>query len=175
MTLSIIEHLANQLLSKTFTVKVRGKIYNVNPKNDLGYSFMWDNSKRRFGCCKYRKRKIGLSKPLSTLNLDKIDSKINDTILHEIAHAISVHVYGELDGRGHGDHWVSIAKQIGCKGERCYDRSLVNTVKHKYTLVCNSCNYEVNRHRKPSREYSCSKCGGGKFNRDYLLTIRENF
>ena len=52
-----IELLAEKLISKNFTIKAAGNLYTINAKS-LGYTFKWDNAKRRNGQINYS-RKIG--------------------------------------------------------------------------------------------------------------------
>jgi predicted SprT family Zn-dependent metalloprotease len=174
-SLNDIEVLANELLNRTFTVKARGNTYNINPKIDLGYKFRWDNARRRFGCCNYGQLHISLSKPLCSINLDKIHGKVTDTILHEIAHALCIEVYGRLDGRGHGSNWISIAKQIGCDGKRCYDANLVENPTSKYILICPTCGKESKRYKKPTKSYACGECCNGVYNAEHKLIIKQNY
>ena len=176
-TINDVIELANELLSKEFTFTTYYGTHNVSAKS-IGYRFEFNNRKRAFGICNYRKKIIGLSLPLCTENLDKIDSRIYNTILHEIAHALSVHVYGIRIGKGHGANWINIAKQIGCDGKRCFDTETVNMPKAKYTLTCDSCGYESPKHRKVSKTYACAKCcnehNGGKFSSKFILKFVEN-
>ncbi len=120
---------------------------------------------------------ITLSRPLCEANLDKLHGKIKDTILHEIAHAFCVQVYGKLDGRGHDWKWKQIAKEIGCDAKRCYDSSKVEKVKAKYTLSCpnDACDVERGMHRKPKVSRSCAKCSGGSYNPNYKMIVKQNY
>lgn len=97
--------------------------------NDWKFSF--DKSVRRFGLCHYRKKTIFLSRRLV---LDNPVDEVENTIKHELAHALAVKKYGRK-GHGHGALWKSVCLEIGAKAERCYDSSKVNnTAKHKYFL-----------------------------------------
>ena len=173
-TLRDIEAIANQLLDKTFEIKARGTVYRICPR-EIGYKFKWDSAKRRFGCCNYGKLHISLSKPLCEINLDKIHGKITDTILHEIAHALCVDIYGRVDGRGHGANWVSIAKQIGCDGKRCYDGNSVEKPQAKYTLTCPTCGREARRHKAPKNGIACGVCCNGVYNAQHKFIIQKNW
>jgi len=177
-TLNNVKDLAIQLMNKTFTIKAKGWSYDLSAL-DLGYYFEFNNRKRAFGTCNYVEKRIGLSEPLCRVNLDKIDTQITDTILHEIAHAFCVHIYGTIDGRGHDWRWKSIAKQIGCNGERCYNIEDVNHTQSKYTQICKHCKREVPRHKKPTRTQACGKCcqthNFGRFSHDYVLELRVNY
>ena len=167
-----VERHANQLMTKEYRVEVNGKVHNLTPSK-LGYTFKFDNAKRRFGLCSYRRKEISLSKPLCEYNLDNF-FQINDTMLHEIAHALSYKIHGDR-GSGHCKRWVHVAKSIGCNGIRCYDSSQVNNIEHKYSLICDTCGGNYPRHRKPRQEYSCAKCEPKRFNSKYLLRVVQNF
>lgn len=176
-TLNDVKVLVDELMSKEFKITTYSGTHSVSAKG-LGYRFEFNNRKRAFGTCYYSQKKISLSLPLCSENLDKIDTRIRNTILHEIAHALSVYVYGIRSGRGHGHNWKAIAKQIGCDGERCYDGETVNLPKAKYSLTCDNCGYESPKHRKVSRKYACAKCckahNGGKFSDKFILKFIEN-
>jgi predicted SprT family Zn-dependent metalloprotease len=75
-----------------------------------GWSFKWDHAKRRYGCCNYTEMTIQLSKYLTrTVTI----AEVEDTILHEIAHALVG------PGYGHGWEWKEMCMQIGAVPERC--------------------------------------------------------
>ncbi len=167
-----VERHANQLMTKEYSVEVNGKVHKLTPSK-LGYTFKFDNAKRRFGLCSYRRKEISLSKPLCEYNLDNF-FQINDTMLHEIAHALSYKIHGDR-GSGHCKRWVHVAKSIGCNGIRCYDSKQVNNIEHKYSLICDTCGGNYPRHRKPRQEYSCAKCEPKRFNSKYLLRVEQNF
>ena len=106
-----------------------------------GWSFQWDNAKRRFGVCKYQSQVIGLSKPLTLAN-DEI--QVRDTILHEIAHALT-------PGHGHDSVWKAKCVEIGAKPERCYTEEDTNVIAGKYVAVCGGCGRTFNRHKRVSK------------------------
>lgn len=153
--------------------EIEDKAYQLMSKYDLftkGWTFKLDNAKRRFGCCKYNKKQITLSKFL--LPHVANDSDIIDTILHEIAHA--------LVGSRHGhDHvWKAKAIEIGCKAQRCggdkiKDRSeLAKT--YKWIGTCPN-GHVMKRYKLTTRTKrgSCSRCSNS-YNPDYLFTWKEN-
>jgi len=176
-TIGEIQKLANELLNTEFRIVTYRGTHLVTPSK-IGYRFEFDSAKRRFGCCFYRQKKITLSLPLCAENLDKIHTRIKNTILHEIAHALSVEVLGAREGRGHGHNWKSIAKQIGCDGERCYNGDTVNKPQSKYTLICDTCGRETPKHRKTNLLYACGTCcknhNGGKYSEKYKLRLVVN-
>ena len=75
------------------------------------WKFKWSASKKWYGYCDYDTKTIRLSKPLV-----KIESEehVEDTILHEIAHALSPH---DSDSGGydefHGENWIRVSEKIG--------------------------------------------------------------
>lgn len=176
-TIQSVLELAENLFAKEFTFEAKFQKYTISAK-DLGYRFEFDSSKRRFGCCWYTRKKITLSLAICKENLDKIETEIRNTILHEIAHAFCIHVYGKFEGRGHGFNWESIAKQIGNSGERCYKKDNVTLVKSKYSLVCDTCGKVVPKHRKPKVKYACNECcnehNNGRYSDKYVLRLVEN-
>lgn len=173
-----IQNLAETLLKTTFTLNdINGKVQKVNI-SAIGYKFKFDSAKKRFGCCNYSTKTISLSKFLCEANLNQIDGKITDTILHEIAHAICVNIYGIIDGRGHDIKWQQIAKQIGSNGKRCYslsDFGGINPPKSKYTLSCPTCEKETSMHRKPKRSYACGSCCTNGYDEKHKLIVKQNY
>ena len=177
-TINDVKIVAEQLMAQKFTFKTYHKEFNMSA-NDLGYRFEFDTAKRRFGCCWYRDKKITLSMPICQENLDKIETIITNTLLHELAHAFSVQAYGITEGRGHGNKWKHIAKQIGCDGERCYKSESINKPESKYTLICDNCKKESPKHKMIKRGYACGKCcnehNNGKFTDKYKLRLIVNY
>ena len=145
----------------------RGLAVELIAKHGLTeWRFRFDNALRRFGCCKHSSKTITLSAKLTELNSE---TRVTNTILHEIAHA--------LVGVGHGHDliWKRKAVEIGCNGERCYNPQEVNSPDGKYTAVCPNCKHEHKRFRKKIRRSSCGYCSGGKFNPEYELKYTKNW
>jgi predicted SprT family Zn-dependent metalloprotease len=131
---------------------------------ELGWRFEFDNSKRRFGVCRYLSKTIGLSKNLTALN--EVE-QVKDTILHEIAHALT-------PGHHHDWVWQRKAIEIGCNGERCYSPNEVVTPQSKYIAVCCGCGKTHKKHRQAKRESSCGNCSNGRYNPTYKLEWKLN-
>jgi predicted SprT family Zn-dependent metalloprotease len=125
MKIADARYRCDQLIDTTFTIN--GKQYCAR---DLGYSFEWMNSKRTFGVCNYTKKLIKLSEHLCYHN--QIE-QVEDTILHELAHAFSYHIFGRA-GIGHNHLWKSVCVQIGARPSRCYTDKEVNIGGYKYVL-----------------------------------------
>lgn len=109
------------------------------------WKFSFDNGRRRLGFCNHTKKTISLSKNYIPL-LD--DEEIIDTLLHEIAHALTGKVHG------HDKVWKQKAIEIGCNGERLYHGTA--HVKAKYKGMCPKCGRVIYRYMR--RKISCSKC-----------------
>ena len=121
------------------------ELLNEHGLMDKNWYFEFDNAKRRFGCCSYRKKRISLSKPLTLL---REESFVRNTILHEIAHAL---VGGK---NGHNHIWKAKAIEIGCNGERCSSDA---HIQGKWVGVCPNGHISY-RHRKPKYQVSCATC-----------------
>jgi len=127
-----------------------------------GWTFQFDNSKRRLGCCKHKIKTITFSKNYQPL----VDvEEFTDTMLHEIAHALVGH------GHGHDLVWKRKAIEIGCNGKRLYKGEA--KVQGKYMATCHKCGNVSYLHRKNRTNHSCGKCSGGKYNPEFLLTFKE--
>jgi len=174
LTIKQVETLANKLINTNFNItSTTGSQQVVNIARQ-GYTFMWSpKAKRRAGQCHYGNKTIALSKKLIQENLDRPES-IEDTIRHEIAHAISYHIYGRR-GKGHGYLWKNIAVQVGAKPSRCYDSKKYQPAPSKYTLKCNNCGKTSPRHRKPKHSFSCSPCGNGSYDPKLKLEVIQNY
>ena len=96
---------------------------------DKGWHFAFDRANKRFGSCQYYRKRITLSKPLTELNSVQ---EVRNTILHEIAHALT-------PGQNHNHIWRAKAQAIGCTGDRCYSSEKVTRPVLKYIAVCSSC------------------------------------
>lgn len=125
----------------------------------LGWSFEFDNARRRAGYCHFGTKTISLSRHFVRLNGVE---EIRLTILHEIAHAL---VGVE---HGHDSVWRSTCLDIGGDGRRCYDADDVQMPPGRYLGVC-SANplHTFTRHKASARmrdgSLYCRRCGiGGK-------------
>jgi len=130
----------------------------------IGWKFRFDTALRRFGCCKYRSKTITLSEPLTELNTEL---EVKDTILHEIAHALT-------PGHKHNSVWRRKAMEIGCNGNRCYDNNKVETPESKYVATCIGCGKIHKKHRISKLSSSCAYCSGGRFNPTFKLNFQPN-
>lgn len=117
------------------------------------WSFRWDHAKTRFGQCNYTHRTIQLSKPLTATNTE---SEVLDTILHEIAHALT-------PGHGHDAVWSRKATELGANGQRCSKQT--KGISYKYAGWCRDCGQLISVAHRRSRamqaqQYIHIGCGG---------------
>ena len=125
-----------------------------------GWNFKWDNAARRFGQCNYSTSTISMSRRLT---VQRTEDAVRNTILHEIAHALT-------PGAGHGPRWRAKALAIGCNGKRCSDDSV--EVKPNWIGKCPKGHMAGTRLRRPSanaRPRSCGKCSP-VYNPAYLIS-----
>lgn len=112
---------------------------------EQGWRYDFNNRKAALGACNYTKSTIELSAPLVRVN---DEARIRNTILHEIAHALT---------RGHGhDHvWRSKFISLGGNGQRCSSVSDgVRTAPPLWIGECPSCarQYGANRLTEKGRK-----------------------
>ena len=117
------------------------------------FTFEFEDCKSTLGRCHFLKKKITLSKWYAELNDEE---EIEDTILHEIAHALA---WINNKCRGHGKVWKDWARKVGANPQRCGKSNLNHPENHyKYVDTC-SCGLTYKRHRKSDfRQYRCPKC-----------------
>lgn len=136
-----------------------------------GWRVTTNRRKSAFGLCSYTKKEIQLS---SFLIPECTEQGIIDTILHEIAHALT-------PGHHHDNVWKRKCLELGGNGERVgsdtkYKKDRVDVLEklQKYTLTCPVCGekYYVGRLLKGDR--FCGKHGKG-FNPMYKLIVTQNY
>ncbi len=102
------------------------------------WTIVADRAKLRAGVCRYSRRQIGISAPLTTLH---DEAEVLDTILHEIAHAlVGPH-------HGHDAVWRAKAREIGSSG-RQYVSPEAPRVPKDWVGRC-PVGHEKSRHRGP--------------------------
>jgi len=115
------------------------------------WSFEWSSQKVRVGECNYTKKTIRYS----THYLAKTpDSEIEDTIRHEIAHALAFVRYGR--SQHHNHIWKMIAREVGASPTRCTSIA-ETTANYNFMLECPTCGRTWFRYRR--RNVSGLRCG----------------
>lgn len=117
----------------------------------------------RLGQCQYRHRNIEVS---VVLTKPEHRSKLNNTILHEIAHAVNPMLFGRNDG--HGPNWRRIMYAFEERAERRNSDKDVSAdlqerrkAKAKQLWACQKCEQEypiLKRRKYPISSYKCGKC-----------------
>jgi len=128
-----------------------------------GWTFKFDNAKRRNGLCDYQERRISISKRASLAEY----SRVKNTILHEIAHVLC---FEEGKINNHDNLWRSKAKSIGCNGETTSSWEVI--VEPNVILKCPSCSRILKRHRH-TKNIACGRCcrlyNNGEYDKRYIL------
>ncbi len=139
-TLREIETLGQRLVSE---FQSRGALPSA-------WAFGFDLAASRAGVCRYAEHRIDLSVSYS---LAATRAEIQDTVLHEIAHAIVGPQHN------HDAVWKAKAREIGCAGERCH-RVQHSTPKWVGECGCGQQWFRQNLQRRIMRNRACAKCGG---------------
>lgn len=138
---------------------------------DEGWTFAFDHAKRRFGQCSYTRRVISLSRHLTELN-DRC--QVEDTILHEIAHARA----GSYNG--HNYVWRQQCRLVGAEPTACYSSAEVISPSPNYEGVCPNCKRVAStrlRLKAETRTRACTQCcdnyNGGAWSYRFVLQWRK--
>lgn len=131
--------------------------------------------KRAFGVCNYSKKQIELSAHLVPV---MTDDAIKDTIIHEIAHALT-------RGHNHDNVWKAKCIELGGNGQRLggadkykdgfTGQNIVQQKLAKYTMVCPCCGKKSYKNRKPTKTMSCGICCPSRYNENYKLILIQNY
>ena len=111
------------------------------------WSFRLDSAKRRAGACHHGTKTISLSAYLAELYSFE---RMNQTMLHEVAHALAGHK------AGHGAKWKAIASSIGYRHESFNDDLIADAV----APIEGTCpaGHIFYRYRWPKRNLYCLRC-----------------
>jgi predicted SprT family Zn-dependent metalloprotease len=112
------------------------------------WNFAFDRARKRLGSCQPSLRRITLSAALTRLNDEDV---VRDTILHEIAHALT-------PGDGHGARWRATCRRLGARPERLVPSHEVVLPPAPHVLVCDRCGGRYPRYRRSRLRYACGRC-----------------
>lgn len=112
--------------------------------------FVVDNAKVRAGVCNFVMQRISISRHL-ILNDDIPFVKVENVILHEIAHALVG------SDAGHGPEWKAKAIELGCDGKQYHTLQLAKPRGFK-SCDCGEVYYTVHRLRNGAPRM-CVFCG----------------
>lgn len=121
-----------------------------------GWTFHFDRARVRLGRCLFRYRGI-VVRQLSLSHYHALEGwtpNVEDTVRHEIAHAIDYELRGTS---GHDAVWKRLAIRCGASpkakaGERPTDEHA------PWRANCPSCSYNLPLYRRPTRRYLCTRC-----------------
>ena len=112
----------------------------------VNWRFVFDQASKRGGLCGHHRREISLSEQFS---LAAPREEVTDTILHEIAHALTGPKHG------HDEVWKAMAKRIGCSVRITHD---IGFSVPRWVISCPKCGWRIRRHRR-RRNLVCATCG----------------
>lgn len=138
LALQLMDELGRELLGDPLAVR--------------GWTFGFDRARKRLGVCRIHEKRITLSTHLAQ-TLPAAD--VEDTVRHEIAHAI------DAERRGRSSHdrtWKAIAVACGATPARCFDGDLPDDPRAPYVATCPSCGASHSYYRQPATPRRCSPC-----------------
>ncbi len=138
LALQLMDELGRELLGTTLAA--------------YGWTFGFDRARKRLGVCRIHQKRITLSTHLSQ-TLPAAD--VEDTVRHEIAHAIDV----ERRGRSSHDRtWKALAVACGAAPARCFHGDLPDDPRAPYVATCPSCGAAHSLYRQPATPRHCTSC-----------------
>lgn len=117
-----------------------------------GWTFGFDRARRRLGACHVARRRITVS---ATLAAALSAAEVEDTVRHEIAHAVDAERRGRTS---HDATWRALAVACGARPERCFSRPLPADATAPYRGACPSCTATAAFYREPVHPPRCRAC-----------------
>lgn len=160
----------SMFLSKEQAEEFAASALREHGLHDQGWVFVWSTSKTKFGTCNFPRHIITLSEPLAKVNTA---DEVQDTILHEVAHALAG------PAARHGSEWKAMAIRVGARPEARASEN-ARSADSKWTGTCPNCGDTVSRHRltAATRKTACADCcnnfNKGKFTTKYQWLWEEN-
>jgi predicted SprT family Zn-dependent metalloprotease len=117
------------------------------------WTFAFSNDIHTVGWCSYKHKTIKYSKKYTHHDWKEIE----DTLLHEIAHAL---VGPKV--KAHGVEWRRKAREVGARPETCAESHVTpkDVPAYKYVIKCPTCDRKWYRHRMRRRNFGsrCPSC-----------------
>lgn len=174
ITMPTFQAIFDKLMSRTW--EYNGNFYNLK---ELGWSWGYSSKKRSLGTASYNRHSAGgritISKTLLSLNLTKNPRKFEDTIRHEIAHAIDYIIRGDS---AHDRAWQLIAIHLGAIPSSSTKK--IVSAPSKWIGICPN-NHPHKRHvlTKKGKGSACARCcnehNGGEYSDDFLIKWDKQF
>lgn len=127
------------------------------------WTFRWDSARQRAGLCNRAKKELSFSGPL--MSIWPVEHQ-RDTVLHEIAHALTT--------GGHDEEWRRECIRIGADPTRTWGHNGEERLELRWTGRCPYGHVIGHRDRRPSRLQSCARCAP-QFDTRYPITWTRNF
>lgn len=147
---------------------------------DFEFNFRF---KRKIGRCKCGDKTIELSGVwFIEIGMDRIVEAggrkdfAEDTILHEIAHALDFLDRGKS---GHDWRWKEMARKVGADPTRTESiPDEIVKLKADWYRECPNCGEKYYYHKKPTAERACGKCcdehNHGNFDERFIMEVKKN-
>ena len=119
------------------TAGLANKLLHEYGLYDKGWRFELSSTKRIVGQCNFDKKIIVVS--MNFMHSDP--AEIEDTIRHEIAHALAGPEHG------HDSTWRRYAIHVGARPERCAPPEVKSAAKPNYIIECTGCGRRWKRYR----------------------------
>lgn len=123
---------------------------------DLGWTVGFDRARTRLGVCRPRTKRITISAHLARTLPRAV---VEDTLRHEIAHAIDVEAHPNRRGRKpHDAVWQTLAVRCGANPSRLYDGPLPDDPLAPFGAACPACGASQPLYREPLHARRCRLC-----------------
>ena len=151
--LTVVERVPERECTLAEVEALAGRLFaRHRAESGLGaeWTFGFDLSTVRGGVCRHEERRIDLS---VTFCQRATRAEIEDTLLHEIAHAIVGYEHR------HDDVWKAKAREIGCTAERCHQ---VTHTLARWVGECGCGRRWFRQRLSRTLRYGalCTECGG---------------
>jgi SprT protein len=111
---------------------------------------------------------------------ENVETVINQTVPHEIAHIVADMIWNRINIRPHGREWASVMYLFGKRPNRCHsmDTTSIRMLRHGgkeylYKCNCQTFKFSKTRHTKSlgGVVYTCKRC---KSHVEYVSEVNNN-